>query len=367
MFIFKTFLIILLVIIIITKAHMTFIEICVHLFLRAFPRTSHFLYVLYNSFVHLYKCTSKKTKIILLIGLGILLACIKFGIVVLFICGVAGISFWLGYKIVHRLSSWVLFSCVPTKVPMFMPPKDFSAAQIHFVINDKWTKETTCISLIQMIANGFLKATTQETNTSEGFKISTYTLSRTPVLPQNEDESLYDAIVGPDSILTLNNDINPTLNFFHKQLADLTSQKTKEIIYHKYGFQKYFRTAATCCLILGYILHPLDVSAYFGFAFIILGAIGSYTAKNKKNPVFKDIAGLKMFLKAVCKNENLNINSSSIKDVLPYALAMDIPKAWNKLILSLNTREATLSPFIHPDFKQLVFNAITDIETKNSY
>ena len=74
-----------------------------------------------------------------------------------------------------------------------------------------------------------------------------------------------------------------------------------------------------------------------------------------------------MFLKAVCKNENLNINSSSIKDVLPYALAMDIPKAWNKLILSLNTREATLSPFIHPDFKQLVFNAITDIETKNSY
>ena len=364
---FKVILTIFLVVVIKTKGHITFIKGCANLFSKTFPRTNHFLVSAYNHLIHLYKCTPKKIWFILFVSIGILFAGINFGFVVFFICGVAGLSLWLGYKAVQAIQSWFRFSFGPTTVPMYAPPKDFSAAQIHFIINDKWTKDNTCIALIQMTLNGFLELTSQKTHTPEGFEILTYTFTRTAVSPKNEDEFLYDNIIGPDSSLTLNNAINPALDYFNKELAELTIQKTKETIYYKHRFQKYFMIATLCCIPILFVLHHLpyrhsDWIRLADIAFMVIATIGFYVSKNKKHPIFKEIAGLKMFLKAVCKNEHLNISSSSIKDVLPYALAMDIPKAWDKLISSLKTKNTSLLPLFQPNFKQLISNAVKDIE-----
>ena len=368
MTIFKVILAIFLAIVIRTKGHIAFIKGCANLFSKTFPGFSNVLVSAYNYLKHLYKCTSTTKKIIICIS--ILLPIITFytGSAIFWVLAVASLSLWLGYKIVHAIQSWFLNAFGPTAVPKFIPPKDFSAAQVHFIINDKWTKETLAISLIQMITNGFLQLTQEKVRTSEGFEITTYTFNRTNVLPKTEDEFLYDNIVGPTSSLTLNNDINHVLNHFNKELASLTVQKTKEVIYYKYPFQRYFFIIAVCCFPFIYILNPLDKvlnsdwAKVFFLIVIIMYGIGTFVSKNKKHPVFKEIAGLNMFLKAICKNENLNIHTSPIQDILPYALSMTIPDAWDKLLGTFKNTDKTIFPFFQPDFKQLISNAVKDVD-----
>jgi hypothetical protein len=68
----------------------------------------------------------------------------------------------------------------------------------------------------------------------------------------------------------------------------------------------------------------------------------------------QELKGLKMFLSTVCKNEDININTSNLKPLLPYAPALGINEVWSKII----PEEQYFHQQSHPNFKKLVENAL---------
>ncbi len=317
--------------------------------------------------IHFYKVLSKKTLIMICIGMGILFFLIYGKPEVLLIFGVGGIALKLGYHIVQSTTKWFRRTYGPTVMPMYSLPKEWSAAQIYFIMNDRWIKKAVFISLIQMVCNGFLELKTRTTNTKEGVQITACVFNRTGRVAKTEDEFLYDSVVGSDGSITLDNGMNPLLNQFNKELAALTKDKTKNVIYYKYPFQRYFLIAALCCFPLIYILEPLgqalhtDWPQVFFLIVVVMYGIGTFVSKNKKHSVFKQIAGLRMFLRAVCKNDDISIKSSDLKEMLPYALALDIDGVWDQILP--DAKDNMLQRLFQPDCKQLVMNAVEEIKS----
>lgn len=231
-------------------------------------------------------------------------------------------------------------------IPQYKAPP-ITAAQSYLLEHEIWSYEATAIALLQMVCTNFLA---MEKISSNG-----YILTRTNKKPKNTEEKLYHTIFSSHFPLHLNNRPNSRLNSFNQALKSfntqgyLTSRSKKGLRYYFFIY----------CFLISFVAvwwgKTENIRAWgWFFCTIFIGIIGFYKTPLKVDATKQKLKGLKMFLSTVCKNEDVNIKTSSLKYLLPYALALDIDEVWDKII----PQEKTSHRSSHPTFKELVKNAL---------
>ena len=258
-------------------------------------------------------------------------------------------------KIINKLYNPIVIT------PQYTVSKDLSAAEAYCLLHKKWSSKVTAISLIQLVASGFLTIRPRTTNSSEGMEIKTYALTYTSKTPSTPEEHICLPLFYRNNTLVLDNTYNREMDLFQHRLKDLMSYSIYiPTVEYTLGFGSWLLLFFLGIILLCFdLIHP---ALRIGFAFIIFSALYAYNYIRKQkqktiSPKIQTLLGLQMFLKTVCKNENMDINTSAIKELLPYAVALDVPDALHNMLKSLKKTDTFFDDLFTPNFIRLVENA----------
>ena len=150
-------------------------------------------------------------------------------------------------------------------MPQYLPPKDLTAAQAACLYHKGVPENVATISLVQMIANGYLKLTVTKKKILKIFSDTIYTLTKTGCQPSNQEEKCFT-----DSKIVLDGGYNSDIEDLVNDIKSCVKTSMKE-----YYTNNKSAVAVPSIIYLAFTcmmwwpgLSPLFLMV-FGFAFVV--------------------------------------------------------------------------------------------------